>query len=284
MANENVLNGNVQATDSDTTLAIAGENDAVAIEILPSPNEPQTGAPDSPIVWLVVIKNIGNAPDTFIVTPTSNKSWGANLDNSSWASGAALDPATKSTSYLTEHIPITALTGDSDTITVDVDGTLSDTSSAVTLNVLEPGPRIPEGVIEISVEAKVVAIELLDGRTTWNFGILDEGQENHTGNDWFTVRNTGNVPETISVQGTDAVSMPGEPTTSWALSNTIGVDQYVLNILTPAPTPLAKSSTSIWTGISPGSEKQFGLQILAPSVITTPARMWARVKLTAIAA
>lgn len=150
--------------------------------------------------------------------------------------------------------------------------------------------RIPEGVIEIAVEAKIVAIDItsVSGANTWDFGILDEAQVATAGVDNFTVRNTGNVAEQIMVHGTDAQSMPGEPVTTWYLDSDIGVNHYKLTLLNTAGPDmqiLTADNTPVgWGSVAEAGSINFGLSITAPSVITTPARMWARVVLTAVAA
>jgi hypothetical protein len=276
-------------TDNDSVTVSAGENKSVQIEVLPDSLEPQTGAPDSPLVWLVVIKNTGNAPNVFewslleVLSGVSSASaprsiWGATLDNTS---PVALDPSTKAINYLRVTVPSDAKTSEWDTITVDIhdSGNVYD-DYTVRAHVVEPGPRIPEGVIEISVEAQVIAIEVWPN--TWNFGVLDEDKIGTTGANYFTVRNTGNVNENILAKGTDAQSMPGEPVTTWTLSDvSIGLDQYMLSLDGMA---LSKINKQVDGSVAPGSELKFGLTIQAPSAISTPARMWARVKLTAIMA
>jgi hypothetical protein len=145
---------------------------------------------------------------------------------------------------------------------------------------LEPGPRIPEGVIEIAVEAEVVAIDVWPLK--YDFGVMDEAEVKTTApSPFFTVRNTGNVTVNIFAKGTDAQSMPGEPVTTWDLKSAIGVDEYMLELDSLV---LSKVDQLAFGGVNPGDERQFDLTIHSPSVITTPARMWARVVLTAVAA
>jgi hypothetical protein len=275
-------------TDSDSVTVSAGENKSVQIEVLPDSLEPQTGAPDSPLVWLVVMKNTGNVADNFewscvdVVSGRSSASalrtsWGAAVDNTG---PFEVDPCKKTISYLRVTVPSDAKTSEWDTITVDISGTKGAYDDyTVMAHVVEPGPRIPEGVIEISVEAQVIAIEVWPN--TWPVGVLDEAETGITGNDYFTVRNTGNVAENILIRGTDAQSMPGEPVTTWTLASTIGLDQYRMWF---DVTQLSKTNQQIDGSVAPSSERTFGLTIQAPSAISTPARMWARVKLTAIKA
>jgi len=277
-------------SDSADVVVSAGLVRSVAIEVLPDSLEPQTGAPGSPLVWLVVIKNTGNAPDDFmwscsdVLSGKSSASaprsdWGAKLDSTSPVS---LDPCTKAINYLRVTVPGDAKTSEWDTITVDIEGLDTPRKEyIVKAHVVEPGPRIPEGVIEISVEAQIVAIEVWPN--TWDFGVLDEDKVGNTPTDnYFTVRNTGNVDELIKIKGTDAQSMPGEPVTMWTLSDvSIGVDQYMMWV--PGVFDLSKTNKDLVT-LSRSAEYSFGLGIRAPSAITTPARMWARVKLTAVKA
>jgi len=285
-------------TDNDSVTVSAGENLSVQIEVLPDSLEPQTGAPGSPLVWLVVIKNTGNAPNVFewslleVLEGVSSASaprsdWGAALDSTI---PVALDPSTKAINYLRVTVPSDAKTSEWNTITVDIhdSGNVYD-EYTVRAHVVEPGPRIPEGVIEISVEAQIIAIEVWPN--TWNVGVLDEDKHGYTlDNAYFTVRNTGNVDEKILIKGTNAQSMPGEPVATWTLDSfSIGLDQYMMwvNDITPRHIPLSTSNqdlVTLTTTLGPTYEYKFGLEIQAPSAITTPARMWARVKLTAIKA
>jgi hypothetical protein len=277
--------------DCDSTLAIVPHVPGVQIEVLPD-CEPQTGAPGSPLVWLVVVKNTGNAPNEFVLVVEENltgvssasgprSKWGATLDDDNFA----LDAFTKGTTYLRVTVPENAKTCEWDTITVTiikVDNVDVTDNVTVKAHALEPGPRIPEGVVEISVEAQVVAIDVWPVK--YDFGVMDEHKMSATDNAYFTVRNTGNVDEDIYARGTDAQSMPGEPVTTWTLSDvSVGIDQYMLKI-DPVGIQLSKSDKLIWNDVAPGDEEFFGLKINTPSVITTPARMWARVKLTAVVA
>jgi len=277
----------------DTTIAHAEVIHGVAIEVLPNDLETQTGSPTSPLVWLVVIKNIGNQPNHFDLdieelltgqtTGRANETeWGAWLDQLHFD----LDASTKGTTYLHVHVPENAKTSEWNNITVTV--TKVDMPSitdevTVRAHVLEPGPQIPEGVIEIAVQAEIVAIDVWP--LTYDFQVMDEAEVKSTAANYFTVRNTGNVPEDIFAKGTDAKSMPGEPVTTWELKNSIGVDEYTLEIIdTPLFNKLSTTDELAWAGVASGAEQQFGLRISSPSVITTPARMWARVVLTAVAA
>jgi len=280
-------------TDNDSVVVIAGIENSVQKEILPDTLEPQTGAPGSPLVWLIVLKNTGNIPETLtltvndIATGVSSAStiprtpgWGATIDNLVFQSVA---PCTKVITYLRVTVPSDAKTSEWDTIFVTVDDGMGVTDTEnVRAHAVEPGPRIPEGVIEISVEAQVIAIEVWPN--TWDFGVLDEDKTGTTDNDYFTVRNTGNVNEKIQIKGTDAQSMPGEPVATWTLDDvSIGLDQYMMWV-NPVHMALSKSNQDLVTTLIPGTESMFGLEIQAPSAISTPARMWARVKLTAIMA
>lgn len=273
----------IRPIGSDTVSVVTEIIHGIELEVLPD-CEPQTGAPDSPLEWLVVIKNTGNMPNTFILEVDDD--WGATLDETYTG---ILDAFTKWTTILSVTVPENARTCDWDNILVTVtkEGMPDITDSVmVRAHCLEPGPRLPEGVIEIAVEAEVVAIDI--DPVKFDFGVMDEHKWKATDDDWFTLRNTGNVKENILIAGTDAQSMPGEPVTTWELDAlSTGVDQYMLEVIPDGvfleEYPLL-SGDPIWTEIAPGSEVTFGLKIYTPIVITTPARMWARVKLTAIAA
>jgi hypothetical protein len=271
---------------------------SVQIEIQPNNLEPQTGAPGSPLVWLVVVKNTGNARNVYttqVIDSAANVSrdslprkdgdpWGAELENKS---NVILEPGKKWFTYLKVNVPSNAYTSENCTITVKVSGTDAYDEYTVFAHVLEPGPRIPEGVIEIAVATQVIAIYVHP--TTYDFGVMDEHKVKLTDNNWFKLRNTGNVEENIFVRGTNAQSMPGEPVTTWKLDNqATGLDRYMMWILQGTEPPFVLSTElsekPIWSYLAPGEERYFGLKIQTPTAITTPARMWARVKFVAVSA
>jgi hypothetical protein len=293
---------NLYPTHSASVTVIAGSEKSVQIEVLPDNLEPQTGAPGSPLVWLVVVKNTGNDPDEFVWTLSDivsgrssasayRTSWDPWLEDSNGnpitpgVTPLSLNPCTKATAYLHVTVPSDAKTSEWDTITVDIESLWTNAYAEYTVkaHAVEQGPRIPEGQIEISVEAQIIAIEVWPNQ--WPVGVLDEDKIAYTVDDAFTVRNTGNVDEKISIKGTDAQSMPGEPVTTWTLdpTGTIGLDRYAMWVL-PSNMVLTTTPQVLVPLLSPSDESTFGLKIQAPSAMTTPARMWARVKLTAVKA
>jgi hypothetical protein len=281
-----------QATITVTTQAL----NSVQIELLPGTNEPQTGAPDSPISWLVVVKNTGNVADTFdvavaeSVTGVSSKSaartsWGASFS----AEPGVLPAFTKWASYLKVTVPADAKTSEWNQLTVTITGIggSSDTY-VVKAHVLEPGPQIPEGVVEVTVEDEIVSISCL-GVDSYPFGVMGEGESKATAEDFFVIRNTGNVDIDISVRGQDALSMPGEPSAKWVLTNSPNLDEYSLQ-LNPetaafggADTDLITGDQWIWAAVPESQEVFYGLTLSTPTAVTTPARMWMRITISAIA-
>ena len=130
------------------------------------------------------------------------------------------------------------------------------------------------------IRDRVIAIDIWP--VQWEIGVLDEGE--NALSPLFTVRNTGNVNEDILVRADDARSMPGEPVTTWTLGSAIGIDTYTLEWQDGGLTwtLLTKSNQELIDNLPPGDEETFNLRLTAPSAITTPARMWTRVFLTAV--
>jgi hypothetical protein len=281
----------IHAENSTSVVVTAGTVTGVAKNIMPDTLEPQTGAPGSPLVWLIALKNTGNVPEELSLSLSESltgvssasaprSSWGATLDNDIWS----VDVGQTVITYLRVTVPSDAKTSEWDTISLSASDGVGDWDNEyVKAHVVQPGPRIPEGVIEIAVEAQVVAIE--SWPSTYDFGVLDQAKNATTllSPDTFTVRNTGNVLENILVRGSDAKSMPGEPVTTWTLGAAPGINVYEMTLNKPAPQVLTTSDVLTWINMAPGTEQTFGLTIYTPTAITTPARMWARVYLTAVA-
>jgi len=281
---------NIYPTYLENIVVTAGTVNAVAKNIMPDTSEPQTGAPGSPLVWLIAMKNTGNVPENLSLSLSEalsgvssssvpRTSWGATLDQSTWTN---VPVGTTVITYLRATVPSDAKTSEWDNITVNAfDGVNEHDVEMVRAHVVQPGPRIPEGQIEISVEAQVVALE--SWPATYDFGVLDQAKTATTlsSPNTFTVRNSGNVLENILVRGSNAKSMPGEPVTTWTLGAATGVNVYTLTLNWDATTlPLTTSNQNVWW-LAPGTEQNFGLTIHTPTAITTPARMWARIYLTA---
>jgi hypothetical protein len=269
--------------------AIAEVVRGVDVDVLPS--QSQTGAPEDNLVWVVKVRNIGNVPDNYTLDVTENvrdgervyPDWGATLEDSTFELAAGEIKSTK----LSVIVPTGARTSIWNTLTVtatsDIDPGISD-SEARDAHVLEPGPLIPQGTIELLVEAEIIAIDLWP--TSWDFGILDETEDNETTDNYFTLRNVGNEPVNITITGSDAQSRPGEPVTTWRLKDTMGTDEYAMKFENAAGVwTVLKTTPSLgWPGVQPGEEYDFDLWIQAPSVITVPAKMWTIVTLTAVEA
>ena len=291
--NKGLVIGPVNAcTITVTTQAV----NSVQIELLPGTIEPQTGAPGSPISWLVVVKNTGNVADSFGLAVSESlagvssqsaarTSWGA-----TFSSLPGTIPAfTKWVSYLKVTVPADAKTSESDELTVTITGNGPSDTYVVKAHVLEPGPRIPEGVVEITVEDEIVSISCL-GVNSYPFGAMKENETASTGEGFFVIRNTGNVSIDIRVRGQDALSMPGEPSAKWILSNSADLDQYAMqlnpktSIYGGSITDLTTGDQEIWSVPVPESQEvRYGLTIVTPTAITTPARMWMRITISAIA-
>lgn len=293
MATENgVVIGPVASyTITVTTMEIS----SVQIELLPGTTEPQTGAPGSPISWLAVVKNTGNVDNSFRLavteTITGKSSFSA---HDTWSPTFSPDPGaipiaalTKWTSYLKVTVPADAKTSEWNEFTITITGTGCSDTYVVKAHVVEPGPRLPQGTVEITVEDEIIAMDCLSP-TSYDFGVMQEGATKSTLSDrYFTIRNTGNVNEDLFVRGQDALSMPGEPSAKWVIATVPGLDQFtmVLNPEGGVATSLDSSALGqqIWTTIAPSSEVHYGLTIWTPSAITTPARMWMRIMIYAVA-
>ena len=289
---EGVVIGPVNAcTITVTTQAV----NSVQIELLPGTIEPQTGAPGSPISWLVVVKNTGNVDDSFNLAvsesltgvssqSTARTSWGA-----TFSSQPGTIPAfTKWASYLKVTVPADAKTSESNELTVTITGNGPSDTYVVKAQALEPGPRIPEGVVEITVEDEIVSISCL-GVNSYPFGAMKENETASTGEGFFVIRNTGNVSIDISVRGQDALTMPGEPSAKWGLSNSADLDQYAMQLSPKTSTyggsitDLTTGDQEVWSAVPESQEVRYGLTIVTPTAITTPARMWMRITISAIA-
>jgi len=289
-------------TGSDVAVVTTGVIHSVQVEVLPGESEPQSGAPGSPIAWLVVVKNTGNIGEVFtldvaevlenVSSDCTHTEWGAALDNNSMALAAFQ----KSTTYLRVTVPECSKTSEWNTITVSLTGSLgghtdpkATASYSVQAHVMEPGPMIPENVLELTTDVEVVAMACLGGH--WHdFGIMPEGDMQSTAPDAFTVRNIGNVNVNIMGRGVDAQSQPGEPVATWELVTTgCDLDKYELRF-DPDGTygSVTKNLTkslykNLWFNVPEGEEVEYGVTISTPTIITTPARMWTRVLLAVIA-
>ena len=261
------------------------ENRCVKVEFL---TQDQTGTPDSMLKWWIRIKNLGNVDETQHLTISQHvydydhdplPEWWYQLSEE-----YVFVPACSiAQAWVELEVPSTPemKTGVKNDIDVRVEcvgyESVCNDTDWVTAHVLVPGARIPEAWLKVTVEAEVKAIQLWP--TAWDIGILDE-TEIAGPSPLFTVRNTGNVPVLVLINGSDAKSAPGEPIATWTLSNVgaIGVNTYAMwydgNVLTTGPSPLF--------GLVPTQEKTFVLWLQAPGVITVPARMWTIVTLRAI--
>ena len=292
MATENGMM--IGPTASYTIAVTTMEVNSVQVEVLPGSAQPQTGAPGSPISWLVVVKNTGNVENSFAlavaesVTGVSSESeprtaWGAII-----SSQPGLLPAyTKWTSYLKVTVPADAATSEWNELAVTISGTDCSDTYVVKAHAVEPGPRLPQGTVEITVEDEIIAMDCL-GPTSYDFGVMQEGTTKSTPSDsYFTIRNTGNVNEDLFVRGQDALSMPGEPSAKWVIAPVPGLDQFTMVLNPEGGVATSLDSTAlgqqIWTTIAPSSEVHYGLTIWTPTAITTPARMWMRIMIYAVA-
>jgi hypothetical protein len=129
------------------------------------------------------------------------------------------------------------------------------------------------------------------GEHWFDFGIIGEGDVEVTPTDEFTVRNIGNVPFNVLGKGVDAQSQPGEPTARWELEISpamniyaLGIHPSVLGLYSGVITSLLDDGyTGLWTNVPEGAEVDYGAAIAAPTIITTPARMWTRILLIVVA-
>ncbi|MDI6820306.1 MAG: hypothetical protein QMC89_05320 [Candidatus Hodarchaeaceae archaeon] len=264
-------------SDSDEATVQVQEARGVRVDIL---TQDQTGTPESTLVWIIRVKNLGNVDDNYNLS-LYQRVWDNNRDYDNWY-GEIEDnrlevPACSiGQARLKLTIPSGLRTGVRNDIVVTA---TSENYSAITDNddvtafVLVPGPRIPQAWAKVTVEAEVKAIELWP--TTWDIGVLDETEIAKSDN--FTVRNVGNVDVRVDIIGSDAKSAPGEPVTSWTLAQAIGVDTYAMKF---DNSPLLKTPSTLAT-LAPSQEYTFVLTLQAPGVITVPSRMWTIVTLRA---
>ena len=278
------VNVRAQATCKVHVMEVLG----VDVEVYPSIH--QTGHPGSELVWLVTVTNTGNVTDTYDLYLSQyvyDKTEKSPYDN--WVGeefsqdNVQLGPGEEASIILSLRVSDDLRTCVQNEIDVEVvsrtDSENIRDNERVEAQVLELKPRIPQGEILMQVAAGIVAIDLWP--TEYEFGVLNEMEEDWTPENYFTIRNVGNVDVEVKIAGTDAISKPGEPAAKWTLGdNFIGVDTYAM-WWTPPMIPVTKDPKTLIDNLETHDEFYFDLHIQAPSTFTTPAKMWMKVVLTA---
>jgi len=264
----------------------------VRVDIL---TENQTGTPGSKLKWWIRIKNLGNVDSDYALT-VSQDVFDETGPYPIWP--YVIEPPVVSVpacsigqAWVEFIIPMDLKTSVRNIIDIRatnlVDPLCTDVDY-VEAHVLVPGARIPNAWMKVTVEAEVKAIELWPDQ--WSIGILDE--TDYVVSPVYTVRNTGNVNVDVLICGQDAKSAPGEPVTTWTLSDdgSIGVNVYgmafgpPLGPMSALPNKAAPAPTEalLVANLLPTQQYDFKLALQAPGVITVPAKMWTIVTLRAI--
>jgi hypothetical protein len=240
--------------------------------------------PDSNVIWAVSVTNKGNVDDVYDLSVSEfvrdNTSvypkWGAALDNTQ----LFIRRGESRITMLRATVPKHAKTCIWNTLTVTAtsrsDNSIVDSDSR-DVHVLRLKPRTHRAGIKILVEAEVLAVEVQP--SIWDFGLMSETEVKQTDNGAFTIKNVGNKPIDVTIEGADAVSKDGEPVTRWKLSDSgeVGIDVYAMWYRTDDWRVLSKSPSVVARDLPPGGEKVFDLKIQAPRTISTPAKMWTKV-------
>jgi len=140
------------------------------------------------------------------------------------------------------------------------------------------------GSIEIIAQSGFLS--LVNTPDTYGFGIISASSTNGTGLDYFTMENTGGVPANVTI---GATNMTGSGTT-WILDNDAvpgdsicgmkaGLNGTSYNIIVKRDIP----HNNLKTGLSISSTEDWGLQLLAPTVIPSGAQVSNVVTLTVVA-
>jgi len=284
----NLASGSItDPEDADTSATVTAhciEVLGVDVEVYPSIH--QTGHPGSRLTWLVTVTNTGNVSDNYNLSfsqyvydkVTGYIDWDGSLETTR----VELGQGEEASILLNLDIPGDLRTCVQNEITVEVisetDEMISDTAS-VEAQVLELKPRIPQGEIQLQAVAGIVAIDIWP--TEYDFGVFNEMDARWTEETEFTIRNVGNVDVEVWIEGTDAVSKPGEPAAKWTLGDgVIGVDTYAMWRI-PADITVTTDEKQLTDNLVPHDETYFGLKVQAPSTFTAPAKMWMKVLITA---
>jgi len=167
------------------------------------------------------------------------------------------------------------------------------------LLVLVPMPVLAaEATITVSGDSTVIAVTV--SPTTWSIGTIAQGSTHSTFVEgvqgYFTVTNTGNCLEDMSIKGTDASGTAPAPAT-WTLAAAPGSDTYTIgwgqattttNPYDTESTYTSKLTTSyaaLTSSLAINGTYLFDLQLKAPTTITVGATdMTATVTILAVVA
>lgn len=138
----------------------------------------------------------------------------------------------------------------------------------------------------IEIVAQSGFLSLTNSPDTYGFGVVPASGTNGTGLSYFTMENTGGVPANVTI---GATNMTGSGTT-WVLANDAvpgdsicgmkaGLNGTSYNIVVRREIPY----NNLKTDLSISSTEDWGLQLLAPTVIPSGAQVSNSVTLTVVA-
>ena len=137
------------------------------------------------------------------------------------------------------------------------------------IDALQAGAQIDTGVTitYIWVEVDYVSgVSISVSPTSYDFGLVGEGETKATGLTYFTLSNDGDVIVNTTIAG-EALS--GTGATDWALGATAGADTYALKAGTTAyDITVTTTATDFVMGLAPGGTQDFGLEFTAPTSMT----------------
>lgn len=136
---------------------------------------------------------------------------------------------------------------------------------------------------------KMLAVGLTSSQTEWNIGDVEPNQTKKTSPEksWCTITNRGNCSANLSIRGENAVDI-AHPGYEWVLSDdgTNGKDRYALWYwiawYSEDYTPITTSERPFYSGLEAGGEKQFGLQLLAPTEFEPGRNMETNITISAV--
>jgi len=273
----------------DTCTVHVQEAYCVKLDIWPF--QTQTGTPGSKIRWIARVKNLGNTVNSYTISASNVVSDYNRVYNPAVMTVTPdyvmIEPCNWAQVIIDLEIPLGLETSTMIDVLVVADSVLQQApycydEAMVDVHVVRSIPKIPQGVIKLEVETEIIAIQVWPDY--WDFGVLDEDETASTPADYFTVRNIGNEPVNVFIQGNDAKSSPGELVTTWEMDElgNNGLDRYVMWF--DATVLSDEASQLLFGNMAVSEERTFDLTIQAPSSITVPSRMWTLVNLTALEA
>jgi len=272
----------------DTCTVHVQEAYCVRIDIWPF--QTQTGTPGSKIRWIARVKNLGNTTNIYTISAGNtvydfNRVYNPAVMTVTPPGPIEIPPCNWYQVIIDLEIPLGLETSTMIDVWVLVQSLIEPMcydEALVQVHVVRSIPKIPQGVIKLEVETEIIAIQVWPDY--YDFGVLDEAETASTPADYFTVRNIGNEPVNVFIQGNDAKSSPGELVTTWELDElgSIGLDRYVMWF--DATVLSDEASQLLFGNMAVSEERTFDLTLQAPSSITVPSRMWTLVNLTALEA